>query len=39
MVEMEGDKSRVKIIDFGSTFELKYGLPKIVYLPHSDHHS
>jgi serine/threonine protein kinase len=31
MIEFnKGDVPTVKIIDFGSTFELEYGLPKIV---------
>jgi hypothetical protein len=30
MIEWKGDVPHVKIIDFGSTFELKNGLPKIV---------
>jgi serine/threonine protein kinase len=31
MIELnKGDIPTVKIIDFGSTFELEYGLPKIV---------
>jgi serine/threonine protein kinase len=32
MIELDGEEPSVKIIDFGSTFELKYGLPKIVRL-------
>lgn len=30
MLEFKEDLPVVKIIDFGSTFELRYGLPKIV---------
>lgn len=30
MLEFKEDLPIVKIIDFGSTFELRYGLPKIV---------
>jgi serine/threonine protein kinase len=30
MVEFKAEKPVVKVIDFGSTFELKYGLPKVV---------
>lgn len=30
MVEIKSDVPTVKVIDFGSTFELEYGLPKIV---------
>lgn len=30
MIEFNGENPVVKIIDFGSTFELKYGLPKVV---------
>lgn len=30
MLEFKEDLPVVKIIDFGSTFELQYGLPKIV---------
>lgn len=30
MIEFEGERPKVKVIDFGSTFELKYGLPKVV---------
>jgi hypothetical protein len=32
MIQFQNDLPVVKIIDFGSTFELKYGLPKIVHL-------
>jgi hypothetical protein len=30
MVEIKSDVPTVKVIDFGSTFELEFGLPKIV---------